>query len=144
MVRKRYLSLPRSARRNLTCWNGISSLCTWLLFREDDDQTKKGENMYLKLNALIRNQFFQADAASKADWMDVLAMIRDNLDCLFYYLTINLALCKLDQLRSPDHESMPSFPPSQITLVKSGVCLTQKEHLKALLMAQNQTCSTAL
>jgi hypothetical protein len=112
-----------------------------VLFKEDDDQTKK--NMYLKLNAQSRKRLFQADAASKADWMDVLAMIRDDLDCLFYYLTINPALCKLNEPRSTDHySSKPSPPPSQITLVKSGTCLTQKEHLKALRMAQQYGTST--
>jgi hypothetical protein len=53
--------------------------------------------MYLKLNAGGRKDLFDPEEiAFKGDWIDVMTKTRENLDCLFYYLSANPSLCKLD------------------------------------------------
>jgi hypothetical protein len=72
---------------------------SFVLFPEDDENAEQQKNLYLKLNAGGRKRLFEQEptaAASKSDWVDVITNTRDDLDCVFYYLSINPSLCKLD------------------------------------------------
>ncbi|CAB9512696.1 expressed unknown protein [Seminavis robusta] len=61
------------------------------LFLFDNRNLQEEIAFYLKLNKLGRQRLLRQDCkeASKTEWMDVLVHVRDDLDCLFYFLSIN-------------------------------------------------------
>lgn len=50
-------------------------------------------DFYLKLNAAGRGQLMQNENAATAQWVDSLIRVRDDLSCLFYFLSSNPLLC---------------------------------------------------
>jgi hypothetical protein len=69
----------------------------FLLFSQDDVTR---ENLYFKLNLGGRWQLFLNDEAPKSSWLDMLCNHREDLDCLYYYLSINPSLCKSETASS--------------------------------------------
>ena len=69
----------------------------FLLFHQEDVAR---ENLYFKLNLGGRRQLFLNDAAPKSLWLDMLCNHREDLDCLFYYFSINPSLCKSETASS--------------------------------------------
>ena len=69
----------------------------FLLFHQEDVIR---ENLYFKLNLGGRRQLFLNDVAPKSLWLDMLCNHREDLDCLFYYFSINPSLCKNERASS--------------------------------------------
>ena len=49
--------------------------------------------LYVTLNKLGRGQLLQAEETNMEDWIQTLATVNDDLDALFYYVSINPDLC---------------------------------------------------
>lgn len=70
------------------------------LFR-DEDLVLREKAMYLKLNKAGRKKLYHcsSDAGSAVharDWLEVMAASSNSLDCLYYCLSQNPSLCKVD------------------------------------------------
>jgi hypothetical protein len=61
---------------------------------EDDAELNAQTDFYLKLNRIGRGNLLQrAEDGSKQQWVDMLIQQKDDLDCLFYFLSANPSLC---------------------------------------------------
>jgi hypothetical protein len=61
---------------------------------EDDAELDAQKDFYLKLNRIGRGKLLQrAEDGSKQQWVDMLIQQKDDLDCLFYFLSANPSLC---------------------------------------------------
>ena len=63
------------------------------LFLFDTWNLKSEIEFYTKLNRLGRNRLLQDHKATRQEWIDLLVQIKDDLDCLFYFLSMNPLLC---------------------------------------------------
>jgi hypothetical protein len=71
---------------------------------EDDAELDAQKDFYLKLNSIGRGKLLQrAEDSSKQQWVDMLVQQKDDLDCLFYFLSANPSLCAT---------TLPSIVPS--------------------------------
>lgn len=53
--------------------------------------------LYLKLNGLGRGKFFRKRVIRKCDWIAQFAHVNDDLDALFYFLSLNPLLCQTEE-----------------------------------------------
>lgn len=53
---------------------------------------------YMRLNEVGRGTLLRDGKASREQWVDMLVLCKDNLDCLFYFLTKNPVLCQFANL----------------------------------------------
>ena len=61
-----------------------------LEFQDEDESLQPQMEMYLKLNACGRGQLLlQSTATNREDWISALLRIHDELDCIFYLLSLN-------------------------------------------------------
>ena len=49
---------------------------------------------YMRLNAVGRGPLINSGQANRVEWVNMLVSVRDDLDCLFYFISINPTLCQ--------------------------------------------------
>lgn len=60
-----------------------------LEFQDEDESLQPQIDMYLKLNACGRGQLLQSATTTRNDWISALLKIHDELDCIFFLLSLN-------------------------------------------------------
>ena len=60
-----------------------------LEFQDEDESLQPQMEMYLKLNACGRGQLLQSTTTNRDDWISALLRIHDELNCVFYLLSLN-------------------------------------------------------
>jgi hypothetical protein len=73
------------------------------LFLFDERNLQAEIQFYLKLNRLGRSLLLERSHASQKEWIDILVQVSDDLDCLFYFLSMNPLLCS-SQYHEDDNE----------------------------------------
>lgn len=56
---------------------------------QDDEESLPEIVMYLQLNTEGRSQLLQSTTTSRDDWIRMIMQLQDNLDCVFYLLSLN-------------------------------------------------------
>jgi hypothetical protein len=72
------------------------ALRTLKLFN-DDSFLKLEIDFYLKLNRAGRDKLLQNANSTRNQWMEAIVTVRDDLSCLFYFLSVNPLLCQVDE-----------------------------------------------
>eukprot|EP00978_Attheya_sp_CCMP212_P021217 scaffold61790_cov49-Attheya_sp.AAC.2 len=90
-------SPARCATKDVGTKYDAKIVCILSRIRRRKYQKEEGHDLNTKLNAGGRKDLFdQEEIASKGGWVDVMTKTRDKLDCLFYCLSTNPSLRKLD------------------------------------------------
>jgi hypothetical protein len=66
---------------------------------------------YMRLNAVGRGSLLNSGHANRGEWVEMLISVRDDLDCLFYFTTMNPTVCQFANASGADVIITEEFKP---------------------------------
>jgi hypothetical protein len=94
-----HISVPAIPQALLELLDGNYSLTDCCLFHPESFQVLMPTiQLYFKLNRAGRGRLLQTENVPKSWWVDMLIQVRDDLDCLLYFLSRNPSLCQIAPL----------------------------------------------
>ena len=65
-----------------------------LVVDSNEKSIKSKIEYYMRLNAVGRGPLINSGQANRVEWVNMLVSVRDDLDCLFYFISMNPTLCQ--------------------------------------------------
>ena len=65
-----------------------------LVVDSSEKSIKSKIEYYMRLNAVGRGPLINSGQANRVEWVNMLVSVRDDLDCLFYFISTNPTLCQ--------------------------------------------------
>jgi hypothetical protein len=73
-----------------------------LVVDSNEKSIKSKIEYYMRLNAVGRGQLINSGQANRVEWVNMLVSVRDDLDCLFYFVSMNPTLCQFANTSGAD------------------------------------------
>jgi hypothetical protein len=73
-----------------------------LVVDSNEKSIKSKIEYYMRLNAVGRGQLISSGQANRVEWVNMLVSVRDDLDCLFYFVSMNPTLCQFANTSGAD------------------------------------------
>lgn len=103
-----------------------------LVVDSNEKSIKSKIEYYMRLNAVGRGPLINSGQANRVEWVNMLISVRDDLDCLFYFISMNPTLCQFANTNGADviiteefevkhrrHSIADIFNAKQLSYVKS-------------------------
>jgi hypothetical protein len=65
-----------------------------LVVDSNEKSIKSKIEYYMRLNAVGRGQLINSGQANRVEWINMLISVHDDLDCLFYFISMNPTVCQ--------------------------------------------------
>lgn len=73
-----------------------------LVVSSAENNIKEKVEYYMRLNEVGRGTLLRDGKATREQWVEMLISVRDDLDCLFYFTTVNPSICQFANTRGAD------------------------------------------
>jgi hypothetical protein len=73
-----------------------------LVVDSSEKSIKSKIEYYMRLNAVGRGPLLSSGQANRVEWVNMLISVRDDLDCLFYFISMNPTVCQFANASGAD------------------------------------------
>lgn len=88
---------------------------------------KEKVEFYMRLNEVGRGSLLRDGKATREQWVEMLSTVVNDLDCLFYFLSMNPALCQFANTRGADVIITEEFRPKRRHTIELGTYNTVED-----------------